>query len=1097
MFNIDRSGSERIHFDGLSFEVETNPKQFVNFDLFFNLVQTDERMIVECEYNTDLHDASTIRHWLRCFEQLIESAISDGGTPLSSLAMLDSADRKLLLETWNDTRRDYPRTATLPALISEVAAMTPEKTVVSCGYQKITCQELERQSTALAARLQAAGVCRGDLVGIHLERSVRMVTGLLAILKCGAAYVPMDPSFPAERLGFMVDDAHMKVILSQREIRASLPASAATVLGIDDSADPLATNFTPVEIDPEDIAYVIFTSGSTGRPKGVRIPHRAVVNFLNSMRREPGLKPEDVLLSVTTLSFDIAGLEIFLPLTTGAETVIATREITLDGNRLATTIKDAGITVLQATPATWRLLLEAGWSGKKDLKILVGGEAVPRDLVNRLAPLCAEIWNVYGPTETTIWSTAARLAPGDGPVSIGKPIDNTQVFIVNTALQPQPIGIAGELLIGGDGLASGYHERPDLTDDRFITAPPALGIRDVKVYRTGDLARWNPDGTLECLGRMDHQVKIRGFRIELGDIESHLEKHPAVSQAVTAVHDGRLVAYLKTSTSGDGTTLWRDQWDMLYQSAIDQSGGGQLDRLDAVIAGWSGIEGIDEQVSEWIDTTVDRIRGYRPGRIFEIGCGTGQLLARLSPSAESYWAADISKVAIEALEKNNSLPQVRLFHRPADDFSGMPAAGFDTVIINSVAQYFPNADYLARVLTGAAALVKPGGRIFLGDIQSHALLAAHHAEALRERAPLGATSGSLREKLAQRLAAETELSLDPAWFESFRRDHPEISHIETPLRRGRISNETNTYHYDVILHVGSKPALRELPDEVQWRNLNLEQLEAMLSASPAQLFVVRIPDARLAKPIGFLQSLRNAPSDAAIPVIPSVPANAATVEDIHHLGESSGYRVEVRWQGDGSTGQLEAVFFPKSEIALPAWPPQNVTAPAASYANRPAANSPQTDDITATLRRHLAASLPDYMIPSAFVTLDAFPLTPNGKVDRKALPAPSAATMAPAAARTLTAPRNDAERALLEIWKQVLGNDGIGVEDDIFELGGDSILIFQISTRANRAGIPLTPARMFRLRTIAALVAEPAEAVVKSAVSTIQRVNRDAYRRNL
>jgi hypothetical protein len=442
---------------------------------------------------------------------------------------------------------------------------------------------------------------------------------------------------------------------------------------------------------------------------------------------------------------------------------------------------------------------------------------------------------------------------------------------------------------------------------------------------------------------------------------------------------------------------------------------------------------------------------------------------------------------------------VKLFHRPADDFSNLPAADFDTVIINSVAQYFPDAAYLARVLEGAAKLLKPGGRIFLGDIQSHALLAAHHADTLRERAPANATSGSLREKLGQRLAAETELSLDPAWFEAFRRNHTEIQHIETPLRRGKLSNETTTYHYDVILHVGSKPALRELPEPTQWRNLNLEQLEAMLSATPSSLLVVRVPDARLARPIGFLQALQNSSSDAPIPTPPAPPSNATTVEDLHQLGDHCGYRVEVRWQNDGSSGQLDAVFFPKSENALPAWPSPEISLPPSSYANQPVAASPPADDIAATLRRHLAANLPDYMIPSAFVTLDSFPLTPNGKIDRKALPTPSAAATIATAPRSITLPRNETESKLLEIWKQVLGNNDIGIEDDIFELGGDSILIFQITTRANREGMDLTPARVFRHRNVAALAADLAATNKPAAASSpsIQRVNRDAYRRQL
>ena len=1095
MFNIDKSGSDRIGFDGLRFDVETNPKRHVNFDLFFNLVQTDERMVVECEYNTDLHDAATIRCWLGCFEQLIESAIAEGDASLQSLPILSPEEQQRVLIDWNATGRDYPRDATLSCLVSAIAARVPERPALVCGDTTLSYAQLERRATAIAARLQSAGVKRGDLVGIHLERSTDMVAGLLAVLKCGAAYVPMDPAFPAERLGFMVEDARMPVILSQGSLHRGLPASPATVLLADEDAGDAAT-FVPVEGDPEDLAYVIFTSGSTGRPKGVRIPHRAVVNFLNSMRREPGLTPEDVLLSVTTLSFDISGLEIFLPLTTGARTVIATREVTLDGNRLVEAIRDHGVSVLQATPATWRLLLEAGWSGKPGFKALVGGEAVPRDLVNRLAPLCAEVWNVYGPTETTIWSTTAKVSAGDGPVTIGRPIDNTQVYIVNAAMQPQPTGIAGELLIGGDGLAHGYHDRPDLTADRFISTPNSLPVVGSKLYRTGDLARWNADGGIECLGRMDHQVKLRGFRIELGDIESHLEQHPSVAQAVAHVHDGRLVAYVKPAAgeaAGEGTEIWQDQWDLLYKSAIDQSGSDKLDRLDSVIAGWAGITGIEAQVEEWIDMTAMRLRKYAPRRIFEIGCGTGQILARFAPEAESYWAADISKVAIDALGKNQPLPQVKLFHRPADDFAGIPEQHFDTVIINSVAQYFPDASYLARVLQGAARAVKPGGRIFLGDIQGNALLGAHHAEILRERAPAGTTCGHLREKLTQRLARETELSLDPAWFD--RLDLPGVSHIEILLRRGKLANETTTYHYDVILHVGEKPPVQLVTRWREWQRLNLEQLEAILAEGPDELAISGIPDARLASPLGFLRALEHSPEDSALPFVPSPPASAAAAEDLFAIAETNGYRAHVRWRGNGTAGLIDAVFLPAGAAAIPLWPIQATPAP---LANEPCHEKPQKpgDNLGSALRTHLAGKLPDYMIPGAFVVLDRFPLTPNGKVDRKALPAPGDAPVD--AGREIVAPKSETEQRLAEIWQQVLGLREIGISDDIFELGGDSILIFQITTRATRAGLALTPAQVFRHRTIAAIAADLAAAPESAAAGpAIQRVNRDAYRRKL
>lgn len=1094
MFNIDKSGIDHIHLKGLQIDVETNPKQFVNFDLFFNLVQTDGRMVVECEYNTDLHDRTTIRRWLNAFEQLIESAIHDGDATLNTLPMLGADERELSIETWNATSRDFPRDATLHSLFSATAARVPDHRAVQCGDDVLTYADLDARATALAARLQGAGVKPGDLVGIHLERSCVIVTGLLAILKCGAAYVPMDPAFPTERLGFMVEDAHMSVILSQYSIHRDLPPSSATVVLVDEASNSLQT-FAPVSSTPEDTAYVIFTSGSTGRPKGVRIPHRAVVNFLESMRREPGLSETDILLSVTTLSFDISGLEIFLPITSGALTVIATREETLDGQLLAKAIARHGITVLQATPATWRLLLEADWTGNPKLKILIGGEAVPRDLVNRLAPLCREIWNVYGPTETTIWSTVAKLTTGDEPILIGRPIANTQVYVVNSALQPQPVGVAGELLIGGDGLASGYHELPELTTDRFIDSPFRPGC---KLYRTGDLARWTPDGSLECLGRMDHQVKVRGFRIELGEIETLLERHAGVEQAVASVHEGRLVAYLRAAVgaSGDATRIWQDQWNLLYQSAINQTGNAKLDRLDSVIAGWAGETNIEEQVTEWIDTTIDRIRKYDPRRILEIGCGTGQILARLARTSECYWAADISEVAIDALEKNHPLPQVKLFHRPADDFSEIPDAHFDTVIINSVVQYFSDAAYLTRVLVNAARCLRPGGRIFLGDIQGNALLATHHATALLEHAPVGTTAGMLREKVVQRIAQETELSLDPAWFDFLPKQIADISHIETLLRRGKIANETTIYHYDVVLHLGPTPATRQLPDAIEWENLNLEQLEAILADSPNMLRLSAIPDARLAVPLGFRRALEIAATDAPPPALQAVPSNAVSAEDLFTTAAHCGYRAYVRWHEDGTDGLLDAVFLPIAETALPLWPAHANRQDSASLANTPKSAKNADNHLAPLLRGHLAGQLPEYMIPGAFVVLEAFPLTPNGKVDRKALPAPAVVDQANAKRGCIT-PRNETESKLVEVWQEVLGISQIGIEDDIFELGGDSILIFQITTRATRSGIALTPAQVFRLRTIAAISTDTSAPVLKTAITTIQRVNRDAYRRNL
>ncbi len=390
-----------------------------------------------------------------------------------------------------------------------------------------------------------------------MERSLDMLVGVLAVLKAGGAYVPLDPEYPKERLTHMLEDSRVPVLLTQESLIERLPEHGGRlVVAVDRDATAIAAESgEPFEggATPGNLAYVIYTSGSTGKPKGVQIPHSAVVNFLNSMSKKPGLTSADTLLAVTTLSFDIAGLELYLPLVCGARLLLVSRETTQAGEKLKEVLEQKGVTAMQATPATWRLLLAAGWLGTRDLKILCGGEALPRDLANQLLGACGSLWNVYGPTEATIWSTLDKVEPA-GPITIGRPLDNTEIYLLSRQVNPVPVGVPGELLIGGQGLSRGYRGRPDLTAEKFIPHPLAdvRGEPGARLYRTGDLARHLADGRVEFLGRIDHQVKVRGFRIELGEIEAALDQHPAVAQAVVVVREDnpgnkQLVAYLVTA----------------------------------------------------------------------------------------------------------------------------------------------------------------------------------------------------------------------------------------------------------------------------------------------------------------------------------------------------------------------------------------------------------------------------------------------------------------------------------------------------------------------------------------------------------------------
>jgi amino acid adenylation domain-containing protein len=515
------------------------------------------------EYNTALFDQETIARLGGHLLTLLSGIANAPETPISQLPLITAAEH-LELARWNDTRHALPADPTLGAMLHAQVARSPDAIALTFGTRSLTYRELDQRGNMLAHALRAKGVDRGALVGLYVDRTIEMLIGLIGILKAGGAYVPLDPAYPADRLGYMLTTSAARVLVTQHALRANLPPGAEHVIVVDANApfDANAAHPPSGSPAPDDLAYVIFTSGSTGKPKGVAIRQRAAVNLLQSVAREPGLRASDVLLAISTLSFDIALFELILPLTVGARIVLVDRDTARDGTPLRRMLDDPTITIMQATPATWRMLLEVGWHGRAGLRVVSTGEALPRELADRQLPCVDELWNLYGPTETTVYSALCRVTAGEGNILVGKPVDNTQIHIVDRHMRLLPAGVPGELLIGGDGLAAGYVGRPDLTAEKFI--PDAHGTTPgSRVYRSGDLARWRRDGTIEVLGRIDHQIKLRGFRIELGEIETVLGDHPAVTQAVVHCRedvpgDKRLVAYVTTTQSKPTGNTLRD-----------------------------------------------------------------------------------------------------------------------------------------------------------------------------------------------------------------------------------------------------------------------------------------------------------------------------------------------------------------------------------------------------------------------------------------------------------------------------------------------------------------------------------------------------------
>jgi amino acid adenylation domain-containing protein len=513
------------------------------FDLYLELDERPDGMIGRFLYSTEIFEPATIRRMIGHWRTILEHIVVDPACRLADLPLLTADERQRMLIDWNDTAKPLPAES-LPQAIAARAQAHPTAIALVSVDKSWSYADLDREAGRIAARLNAAGVRRGSLVGVLMNRSPETVAGLLAILRLGAAYLPLDPGFPAARLEHIVADAAPDTLLTQPKLAKMLSLQGCRIVL---AAGPAGGEVPPIaEIAGDDLAYVLYTSGSTGKPKGVEVPHRALMNLLVAMSDKPGFTAGDSLLAVTTLSFDIAALEIFLPLLCGGRLILASRDDALDPARLAALLGSSRPSVMQATPATWRALLESGWAGDRKLKVLCGGEALSRDLADQLLARSGELWNMYGPTETTIWSTVHRIERGTGPIAIGRPIANTATYLLDAGGAPVPVGVIGELFIGGIGVAHGYRNRPDLTAERFGEMPVAPGVR---LYRTGDLARYDSAGTLYCLGRTDNDEKIRGFRIAVEEVEGAFTSHPAIAAAaVRSWPDGSggrmLTAYL-------------------------------------------------------------------------------------------------------------------------------------------------------------------------------------------------------------------------------------------------------------------------------------------------------------------------------------------------------------------------------------------------------------------------------------------------------------------------------------------------------------------------------------------------------------------------
>jgi len=984
--------------------------QTSKYDLSLEFVDTEDALTGFIEYSTELFDAETIERLRTHFQTLLESLVKHPEQSIARLPLLPKPEQRKLLELNSD--RTYHVDRCLHELIAAQVERTPNAPALKLENEIITYRELDDRANQLARYLRTLGVWPDVLVSIFMERSVEMVVGLLAVLKAGGAYVPIDPAYPPDRVAFILEDTAAPVLLTQKSLSSTLPPHSAHVVCLDGLREEIITEPLTANVSPDNLAYIIYTSGSTGKPKGVMVTHRNVVRLFDATQDSFAFNERDVWTLFHSYAFDFSVWEMWGALLYGGRLVIVPYLVSRSPDSFYEMLIHERVTVLNQTPSAFRQLCQVDEVAKAQQSlalrlVIFGGEALDFESLGQWfrdhGDEQPQLVNMYGITETTVHVTERRVRTADLAANtgslIGHPISDLRGYVLDQHMELLPQGVPGELYVGGGGVARGYLRRSALSADRFVP-DPFSNAPGARLYRTGDLVRYRAAGELEYLGRVDQQVKIRGFRIEPGEIESALEQHEEVREAVVVANEDvagepRLIAYIvpeqnHVPKNGDHELSAEQvaQWEMVFNENYSQPSSQPDPTFN--ITGWNnsytGTPIAEEEMREWLDQTVARILSLQPQNVLEIGCGTGLLLFRIAPHCKRYVGTDFSPMALDYIQqtlslRNEHLPQLELLQRRADNFDGIDAGAFDLIILNSVVQYFPSIDYLRQVIAGAARVVKPGGSIFIGDVRSLPLLEAFHLSVQLHQAPSSLPPAQLEQRVKRHMAQEEELIIDPDFFSALRKEVSRIGDVRVLSKQGRYQNEMTQFRYDVIVRLG-------------------ETLDTQ----------------------------------------------------------------------------------PESNGNLKSW---------ARYANNPLEGR-FARRLVPKLRSFLHEQLPEYMVPSAFVLMDAMPLTQHGKINRRALPAPEQAR--PGLDDVYIAPRTPVEKELVAMFAHVLGVTQVGLHDNFFDLGGHSLLATQLLARIREtfADKEITLRHIFESPTVAGLTREiEATGSVAQQLPPLVRIARD------
>lgn len=1074
--------------------VRHDPKN--NFPLTL-MIFPGQKFSIRMLYDCRRFDDSTILRSLDHLRTMLERMADSSNRPLQEMEFLTEAEKQQALVEWHDSESSCPDDICAHEQFEFQALRTPDAIAAVCGQDWLTYAELNRRANRLARLMLEKSPGQEAVVALLGERDLNFLTAMLAIFKAGCAYLPLDPRYPEQRLRQVIELSEPALILTQKafllnvlEVIESLPAPRRprvlvieTLLKYRRPEENL-----PRRSEPSNLAYVIYTSGSTGVPKGSMIEHRGMLNHLYAKIADLRISEKDVIAQTAAQSFDISVWQFLVGLLVGGQVHILGNDITHDPVLLLDKIERLGLSILETVPSMLRMLLEefAMFGQVKpslaSLSYLIAtGEELP--------PYLCRLWlseypdipilNAYGPTECSDDVTHCFITeapPEDlARMPIGRSVANMRLYALDQWFQLTPVLTAGELCVAGFGVGRGYLNDPVRTAEAFVPNPFARQPGE-RLYRTGDLARRLPDGNIDFLGRLDYQVKVRGYRIELGEIETLIHQHQGVRDVMVVAREGenqsgdtRLIAFVvpdpgykekgEVSTARtDADTERVSEWQMIFDEVYRQETVSEQDsslHLRVWINSYTGQPFAEREIFECVEDSVQRILLLRPRRVLEIGCGPGLLLFRIAPGCETYYGTDISKEALRSLQQqldtNQQLPaDLRLLHQSAEDFDGIEPETFDVISLNEVVQYFPNVEYLVKVLEGAIKVVRSGGFIFVGGLRNLLLLDAFHASVQLFQAPASQTREELGRQVRSQAAREKELAIAPEFFLALQDRFPEITRLWLVPKGGRSLNEFTKFRYDAVLEIRGEPASETACSKMMWREEQLSPplLRQRLGASnPERLSIMGVPNARTLTDVKALELLSGEQHLKTVGELREFLAERQTEttsldpEQMRELAEEFGYSVNISWANTDQTGCYDAFLIKRADgDLLRSYPSERRRAilqqPLSRYANSPQRNQPIAN-LAPVLRKHLKECLPDYMIPSDFVMLPSLPLTPNGKVDRRALLAlkqsEADALEATRIARTPT------EQLLIAMWSEILGTQ-VGPESNFFESGGNSLL---------------------------------------------------------